>query len=233
MANTLRFRFSRSEELKYIAHLDVLRLFERSIKRAGLPVAYTQGFNPRPRIVFGLPMSIGLTSECEYADIEFSADLSPEEFVETINKSLPEGIHVEEAVPRTSGDNIMNQITAARYEITFETENLPGSPELDNLVQTFMAKEEIVVPKKTKKGLRPVNIRPWIYSLSAYMKDTALIVMEAFLSAGAENNLRADLLLEAFSRETGIKYRIISIHRKALYASTYNEWKNPFEVAHD
>lgn len=232
MANTLRFRFSRSEELKYIAHLDVLRLFERSIKRAGLPVAYTQGFNPRPRIVFGLPMSIGLTSDCEYADIEFSADISPDGFVETINKSLPEGIHVEEAVPRTSGDNIMNQITAARYEITFETEVPLASSEIDNLVHSFMSREEIVVPKKTKKGMRPVNIRPWIYSLSAYVKDGALIVMDAFLSAGAENNLRADLLLEAFSRETGVKCHIMSIHRKVLYASTFNEWKDPFEVAH-
>ena len=78
MAKALRFRFSRGQELKYIAHLDMLRVFERAIKRAKIPVAYTQGFNPRQKLVFGLPMSIGLTSESEYADIELVEDMQPE-----------------------------------------------------------------------------------------------------------------------------------------------------------
>lgn len=233
MAKTLRFRFSRGEGLKYIAHLDVLRLFERSIKRAKLPVAYTQGFNPRQKIVFGLPMSIGLTSDSEYADIEFSRDIAPDTFVETINKYLPDGIYVDKAVAHTSKENIMNQITAARYEITFETGKPMSHFEIDSLVHIFLSKEEIIVSKKTKKGFRPVNIRPLVYSLSAYKKDISVFVLEAFLSAGAENNLRADLLLEAFDQEAGITSQAISIHRKALYASTYNEWKNPFEVSDD
>jgi len=233
MAKTLRFRFSRGEGLKYIAHLDMLRLFERAIKRAQLPVAYTQGFNPRQKIVFGLPMSIGLTSDSEYADIELAEDMNPDAFVETMNKYLPDGIRVDKAVEHTAKDNIMNQITAARYEIIFETNRPMSHFEIDSHVHDFLGKEEIVVSKKTKKGMRPVNIRPLIYSLSAYKKDISVFVLEAFLSAGKENNLRADLLLEAFCHEFGIEARVISIHRKALYASTYNEWKNPFEVSHD
>ena len=120
MAKALRFRFSRGQELKYIAHLDMLRVFERAIKRAKIPVAYTQGFNPRQKLVFGLPMSIGLTSESEYADIELVEDMQPEEFVTQINKGLPDGLKAEEAVSMNTRDNIMNQITAARYEIVFE-----------------------------------------------------------------------------------------------------------------
>lgn len=233
MAKMLRFRFSRGEGLKYIAHLDVLRLFERAIKRAGLPVAYTQGFNPRPKIVFGLPMSTGLTSDSEYADIEFSRDIDPYTFTETLNKCLPDGIRIDKAVARMSKNNIMNQITAARYEIAFETTQPVDCSEVDNLIHSFLSKEEIIVSKKTKKGFRPVNIRPLIYSLSAYGKKTGTYVMEAFLSAGKDNNLRADLLLEAFSQEFGIESRAVSIHRKALYASTFNEWKDPFEVVDD
>ncbi len=233
MAIMLRFRFSRGEGLKYIAHLDVLRLFERSIKRARLPVAYSQGFNPRQKMVFGLPMSIGLTSESEYADIELTEDMAPEIFIETINKYLPEGIQVDMAVPFSSKNNIMNQITAARYEIIFETDDPMSHYEIDNLTSMLLSREEISVMKKTKKGPRATNIRPWIYSLSAQKKDTRVFALEAFLSAGTENNLRADLLLEAFSKEANIKCRPLSIHRKALYASTFNEWKNPFEVADD
>lgn len=233
MAKMLRFRFSRGEGLKYIAHLDVLRLFERSIKRAKLPVAYTQGFNPRQKMVFGLPMSIGLTSDSEYADIELTEDMEPDVFIETINKCLPDGMRVDKAVTMASKNNIMNQITAARYEIVFETEKPMSHFEIDNLVHMFLSKEEISVMKKTKKGPLATNIRPWVYSLSAYKKDINIFVLEAFLSAGTENNLRADLLLEAFNQEANIKSRAISMHRKALYASTYNVWKNPFEVAND
>lgn len=233
MAKMLRFRFSRGEGLKYIAHLDVLRLFERSIKRAKLPVAYTQGFNPRQKMVFGLPMSIGLTSDSEYADIELTEDMEPDVFIDTINKYLPDGIRVDKAVAMTSKNNIMNQITAARYEIVFETEKAMSHFDIDSLVHMFLSKEEITVMKKTKKGPRATNIRPWVYSLSAHKKDINIFVLEAFLSAGTENNLRADLLLEAFNQEAKIKSRVISMHRKALYASTYNVWKHPFEVAND
>ena len=69
--------------------------------------------------------------------------------------------------------------------------------------------------------------------MSAGKIDAGKFLMKAFLSAGAENNLRVDLLMQSFSQETNLEINIISMHRKALYASTYNEWKNPFEVAND
>lgn len=231
MAKTLRFRFLRDETLKYIAHLDVLRLFERALKRSKLPVAYTQGFNPRQKLVFGLPMSIGLTSESEYADIELSEDRTPEIFVAEINKSLPEGIRVLEAVEQSVRDNIMNQISAARYEIQFQTPKAVSHFDMDKMIYQMLSQDDISVMKKTKKGMRPVNIRPLIYSLSVHKKDMDIFGLEAFLSAGAENNLRADLLMEALCKETGLEVKTLNMHRKALYASTFNEWKNPFEVA--
>jgi len=231
MARMLRFKFSRDESLKYIAHLDVLRLFERATKRARLPVAYTQGFNPRQKLVFGLPMSIGLTSEAEYADIELEEELSLQDFISRMNEGLPRGIRVLEAVEQKNKGNIMNQITAARYEIHLKTPKAMSLYEMDTLIQSLLEREDISVMKKTKKGPRPVNIRPMIYTLSALKTDIDAFCLEAFLSAGAENNLRVDLLMEAFEQETGLKVSILRMHRKALYTSTYNEWKNPFEVA--
>ncbi len=233
MAKALRFKFLRGQELKYIAHLDVLRVFERAIKRVKIPVAYTQGFNPRQKLVFGLPMSIGLTSDSEYADIELAEDMEPEDFIAQLNDGLPEGLKVEEAVAQTTRDNIMNQITAARYEIVFEVKEPQSHFEMDTMVYNLLKEEEISVIKKSKKGPRPVNIRPLIYSMSANKIDGDKFRLEAFLSAGAENNLRADLLMKAFSQESKLGIDIVSMHRKALYASTYNEWKNPFEVAND
>lgn len=231
MARMIRFKFSRDDSLKYIAHLDILRLFERALKRSKLPVAYTQGFNPRQKLVFGLPMSIGLTSESEYADIELENEMEPEELVARLNDSLPPGIRVLQAVEQKTKGNIMNQVSAARYEIDFKTAKAMNHYEMDGLVLGLLDREDISVMKKTKKGLRPVNIRPLIYSLSVSKKDIDVFCLEAFLSAGAENNLRVDLLMEAFCQETGLEIKILQMHRKALHTSAFNEWKNPFEVA--
>ena len=159
--------------------------------------------------------------------------MSPEEFITKINKGLPEGLKVEEAVARNTRDNIMNQITAARYEIVFEVKEPKSPSEIETMIYDLLSREEIIVMKKTKKGPRPVNIRPLIYSLSAEKTDEYRFRMKTFLSAGAENNLRADLLMQAFSQETKLETETVSMHRKALYASAYNEWKDPFEVAND
>ncbi len=231
MPKALRFRFSRGPELKYIAHLDMLRLFERAIKRAGLPVAYTQGFNPRQKLVFGLPIAVGLTSSSEYADIEFDQDISTDDYIQGLNAHLPEGVRVMEATAFSGKDNIMNQVASAKYELSFTTEDELSHFALENMVRDFLAKEEIMVMKKSKKGLKPVNIRPLIYSLTVRKAEKKSCILDAFLSAGAENNLRPDLLMEAFQKETGMTIRVDAMHRTALFASLMNEWKNPLEVA--
>lgn len=230
MGKNIRFKFSRGEGLKYISHLDILRLFERALRRSKLPVAYTQGFNPKQKLVFGLPMSVGLTSDAEYADIELEEDADPVFFKDALNSSLPQDIRVLDAMEYGGHDNIMNQISAARYEIIFETAEDTDQLKMDGLVNGLMSGDEIPVMKRTKKGMRQQNIRPLIYSLSAVKRDKNMFALDAFLSAGTENNLRADLLMEAMGKETGLEFKVLSMHRKALYMSVFNEWKDPFEV---
>lgn len=228
----IRFKFNRGESLKYIAHLDILRVFERALKRSKLPVSYTQGFNPRQKLVFGLPISIGLTSETEYADIELDGEVSTEAFMETLNANLPHGIRIVAAIHYNDKDNIMNEIASAKYEISFEAEAPVSQSEWDSLIEEILKKEEIFVMKKTKKGLREVNIRPLIFSMSITNNDSKRCLLEAFLSAGAENNLRPDLLMEALSKQLPFPIKVLSMHRKALFVSYQNTWKNPIEVAH-
>lgn len=233
MAKTLRFRFSRGQELKYLSHLDVLRVFERALKRSGLPVDYSQGFNPRMKLVFGLPMSTGITSEAEYADIVLEEDIECRSFVSTLNESMPAGLKIHEAVELKNKNNIMNEIKGARYSILIET--IKTSDEIEDLVSSLLSKEELVVMKKTKKGLAPTNIRPLIYTFNVIDKGSNdkgnnIIELDAFLSAGAKDNLRADLLMEAFMEHTGLKVDIVLINRSALYAKRLDKWKTPFEV---
>ena len=85
----LRVKFIRGEEIKFISHLDLMRVFERALRRSEIPVAYSKGFNPHPQMVFGLPLSVGVTSQCEYADFKIEDNIEPNEFIQRLNDNLP------------------------------------------------------------------------------------------------------------------------------------------------
>ncbi len=226
MSFGIRFRFSRDASLHYIAHLDMLRLFERALRRSALPVAHTHGFNPRMKLVFGLPMSIGLSSEAEYADIEFDRPVSPALFIECLNGHLPQGMAILEAVSLAGSDNVMGRVAAARYQITFEAEPAGTCQELEALFLRLREAAPLPVMKKGKRGLREIDLRPLIFSiaLQSVTPERPRCVLEAFVSAGAVDNLRPDLLMQAWSALVGVPFRILGIHRQALYASIDNEW---------
>ena len=111
----IRFKFIRGEQVKYISHLDLMRTFERAIRRANIPVRYSQGFNPHPSIVFGLPLSVGVTSEAEYADVEIDGELAPPVFLQQLNSQLPEGLKVTDAKESGAKSNIMASVAFASY----------------------------------------------------------------------------------------------------------------------
>ena len=234
MSFGIRFRYSRDATLQYIAHLDMLRLFERALRRSALPVAHTQGFNPRMKLVFGLPMSIGLSSEAEYADIETDRPVPPDTFIRTLNAHLPPGMRVLEAVTLAGSDNVMGRVAAARYRMSVQTVPSGTESEMAALFSRLMEAERLPVMKKGKKGLREIDIRPLIFSATLHKgpmpnRDATAVpgqefVLEIFISAGADDNLRPDLLVEAWSRLVSVRFAILSLHRQALYASVENEW---------
>jgi len=222
----IRFRFSRDATLKYIAHLDMLRLFERTLRRSGLPVAHSQGFNPRMKLVFGLPMAMGLTSGSEYADVELEREVAPDLFLQTMNRSLPQGMKILAAVPVATNENIMLRIGAARYWVLFRSERQISADEMQDLLQRLIDAESVPVMKKGKKGLHEVNVRPLVFS-AAVAKVDGEWLLEAFLSAGANDNLRPDLFMEAWQHLVSRTFQIRAMHREELYASMDNEWVEP------
>jgi radical SAM-linked protein len=222
----IRFKFSRDISLQYIAHLDMLRLFERTIRRARLPVSYTLGFNPRMKMVFGLPMATGLSSGAEYADVEMETPLVPEFFIEVMNRCIPRGLKVIEAVPSDGSDNVMSRIGAARYRVVFHSDDATGPDEMEALLQAMLDAENVPVMKKGKKGRHEVNVRPLIFSASIAPLGREWL-LEAFISAGSVDNLRPDLLMEAWQSYVSRTFTIGSLYRDALYASLENEWVSP------
>ncbi|MCG2678057.1 TIGR03960 family B12-binding radical SAM protein [bacterium] len=182
----IRIKFSKGEEIKYISHLDMVRVFTRTMRRANLPVATTCGFVSREKISFSPPLSLGLTSQSEYADIEFSDSINPEKLKVRLNEELPSGLRVKEAeiIPLKS-KSLMATFNCAEYEV-----RLDGRYQISDIrkrIKEFLAQREIIIKRKTnpvrsprqsrgkrlgrftsngvKKGIKEIDIRPSILKL--------------------------------------------------------------------
>ncbi len=244
--NSIRVRFSRGETVKFISHLDLMKVFERAIRRSGLPIAYSKGFNPHPHMVFGLPLSVGMTSDCEYADFELVSVVEPQEFVHKLNSSLPEGIRVSTAVENNSKKNIMALISGADYLLhIFTDEQLPCEKAAEGL-KDMLKRDSIKVDKESinkdgKKVIKEIEIRPLILDASVEALETPppgyegfchAYVLKARLKAGSEANLRPDLFIKALTRQWGIQAAAVRMHRSALYAGTAGRMTDPLDKAY-
>lgn len=156
-----RVKFTKGEEVKFIGHLDIMRLFQRAIKRAKLPVAYSQGFNPHQLLSFASPLTLGATSEGEYGDIEMAEKIEPYIVMQELNKTLPCGVNIEKSVLITEKtESAMAAIEAAKY-IVFADEKL-NKKLLQNQIEQYLLQKEILVMKKTKRNEKITDIRRYI-----------------------------------------------------------------------
>lgn len=148
--NSVRIRFTRGEEVKFISHLDLMKVFERAIRRSGLPIAYSQGFNPHPQMVFGLPLGVGMTSEGEYADFDLAEETDPQIFMERLNASLPEAIRVTAAAVKNAKGNIMASIGGADYDLELFLNEELSLDEVKERMRALLARDSIKVMKEGK-----------------------------------------------------------------------------------
>jgi len=178
----IRIKFNKGEEIKYISHLDMVRVFIRAMRRARLPVALSEGFVAREKISFSHPLSLGLMSKSEYADIEFSNFINPGELKERLNKKLPPGLRVEEIeiIPLKS-KSLMATFNCAEYEAELSDVSAKGGSasggryqmaDVRKRISKFLKQKEIIIKRETKKGIREIDIRPLILKLE--LKGSAL-----------------------------------------------------------
>ena len=117
----IRVKFTKIGDVKYIGHLDVLALFDRATRRAGIPMAFSEGFNPRPKLSFAHPLAVGIESNCEYMEMELTREVNLDEIKEKLNKILPEGVEILEVIESPSNKAIMALVTSAEYTINIES----------------------------------------------------------------------------------------------------------------
>jgi len=199
-----RLRFRKDGKMVFVGHLDFLKLFQRAVKRARLPVSYSMGFNPHQLMSFGLPLPLGMVGLNEFVDIELDEIIHSAIVTERLNQTLPDGIYILETVHMPLGSKTAAAVIKyAEYEIVF-----PSFPQLDSYLDTFITEltenSEIIVEKRTKKGFVSANIREDIISLtnSSAEGNTALT---AVLSAGSVRNIKPELVAEYICKTAGVE----------------------------
>ena len=162
-----RALFEKMGNARYISHLDLMRVFQRAFKRAGLPLTHTQGFNPRASVSIALPLSLGLESKCELLDFELEQPVACEEIREKLNAALIEGVHIREVY--NQGQKLKN-LTLLQSRLILEYDR-PLPEDAVTQIQSLFSRPELVVEKKGKNGVTQQDIIPMLRSLSVSKSD--------------------------------------------------------------
>lgn len=212
----VRIKFSKEGSLKYIGHLDVMRFFQKAIRRAGLDVVYSEGFSPHMLMSFAQPLGVGLTSEAEYFDLDLKTAQSSSCMTEALNAQMPQEIRVLNIVqiPEDKKNKGMTLVAGALYTIGIKDGNISS---YKDEFEEFMRQDKIEIVKKTKKNETLTDIRPLIYDYK-FEDDKAYLK----LSAGSVNNLKPQLVMDAFFSAAGIS-GVCEICRCELYADVDGE----------
>lgn len=217
----VRVKFEKTGPMKYIGHLDMMRFFQKAIRRAGIDVAYSEGFSPHMIMSFAYPLGVGITSSGEYFDLEINTPLSTAEMGRRFNSVMVEGVRVLSVreIPDDKKNKGMSLVAAADYYVDFAPGMEPAQ-DWKAAVSAFMAQPSVMMLKKTKRSMEETDIRPMIYRFE--VENQRLFLQ---LASGSARNLKPDLVMEAFYRYMGEEIRPFAwkIHRQEIYADVGTE----------
>jgi len=210
----LRLRFEKTDRAVYISHLDLMHTMQRAFSRAGYELKYSEGFNPHPQISIALPLSVGASSLCEILDFKLSHDADISEIPAKLSAVMPEGIKVVDCYEP------QNKVALLKYleiEGVFEYDDR-NTEEMRNALEAFYAADEIVITKKTKRGMGESDIKPAIRSISFEAKE-GFVKVHAVISA-QEPTLNPSLLEDALRQKAP---EIAPDFAKFIRIETYHE----------
>ena len=202
-------RFGKQPRLRFISHLDLQRFFQRAVNRTGLPIAWSQGFNPHPVMSFGSALALGWTSEYEVIDIKLSAPMGRKRTEDAVRAALPEDLPVLEVrMVEDRHPAPMAQVCMSDYRVTLSGE---GTVAVLAQIPAFLAAENVPAVKKTKSGEREINARPLVVSIEPEENGfvTRLMLTE-------QQSLKPDMLVKLLADGAGVEAPEMGIHRLTL-----------------
>lgn len=212
----VRVWFKKMGMSRYVSHLDLMRAMTRSLRRAKVPLWYTEGFNPHPYITFALPLSLGMESLCESMDMRIEGDSTNEDIFHMLKDNMPPGIEIIKVAEPVFDPK---KICFGEFDIFFDCEN--NAEELVMLINEMLSCDELIVQKLGKKGrhkvLKDINLMEFVksFNISYYDKRVRLTVV---LPAGSTTNINPSLLSDEICKRANIPSSII-IRKQLLLES--------------
>lgn len=226
----IRIKFRKTGIMKFIGHLDVMRYFQKAIRRADVEICYSGGFSPHQIMSFAAPLGVGITSNGEYVDIEVHSTGTTAEMLERLNAVMAEGFEIAEykLLPDTAA-NAMSSVAAADYTLTFRPGYEPeeeSAEEWFKKLTAFFDQPQVMVLKKTKRGEKEMDLKPLIYDLGVIAgNDAAQSQLFMKISTGSASNIKPELLLDAYYEALGKERSPFAfmVQREEVYADQASE----------
>ena len=220
-----RIKFRKYGVMKFIGHLDVMRFFQKVMRRADIPIAFSGGFSPHMIMSFANPLGVGVTSDGEYFDIELTEEIDMQAAVTRMNENVVEGIKIVNMVPISDDKKQtgMTIVAAADYLSSLKKGEFPEG--WKEKTKGFMSQSSISIVKKTKKSEKEVDIKPMIYKFE--VRDDSVYMLVA---TGSVENLKPELVMQALCNYLGVELETVSFahHRLDVYANIGTETEKKF-----
>ena len=213
--NTIRLKFRKKGLSIYYSQLDLQRVMARALKKSGLPVWYSQGFNPHIYMTFTLPLSLGHESECESVDFRLNEEMAEADILKALEGTLPQGI---ELVSAQAPDYDARSIMFAKYDITLYGEKA----DILSALEKYDALEQAIVTKVTKKGQKDINLKELIKDITVIDEKADEVTFTAIYPAGTPLNINPQLLLDFIKDNYGVEVIDAFVIRKNLFDKDLN-----------
>ena len=186
---------SKLNRASYLSHLDIQRTLQRAMRRADLPLRYSNGFNPHPEVHFATALSTGDESVCEWFDVLLDGTLTPECFTERLNAALPEGLSVSDAFegPEIGFGSLTARLRAAKYRLEFQTD---GAALLQAALDGMLNETAIIIDKRTKGGIKPHDMRPQVLDARILQNKENACILEVTGTLTAAGGLRTEAFVK-------------------------------------
>lgn len=227
-------KFSKGEGIKFISHLDLMRTIQRIIRRSGVPIEYSKGFNPHMALSLAQPLSVGVYSDGEYMDIVLTEEMKVADFLARLNEAAPPTIRFFEATPIEIVENVkrvpqaMALLDAGRYIIKLK---LVNEENVEEKMASLLNENAWETLKKSKKGEKMADIKPLVKELKYWVKDGELVI-NALIATGSRENLSADLLAKFITSkiENVNTESFVNIKREEMYVLKNNKYVPLFKA---
>ncbi len=218
----VRIKFTKTGAMKFVGHLDTMRYFQKAVRRAELPAAFSGGYSPHMIMSFAAPLGVGTTSLGEYFDIELTETVPTKEIENRLNAVMAEGVTVVSArkVEDGKASTAMALVAAADYLVAFRPGREPACPSWKEQLSDFLAQKELPVTKKTKRSEKTVDIRPYIYRME--LQENGVFMQ---LASASSNYTKPELVMDTFLHFLGEEAQPFAymIERREVYANTGDE----------